>query len=244
MDKRPESPTTARELDFDDEPETPSKEAPRKMEASNLAETKPTEKKDPALETLKEAFPTIDAAVVKAVLTASGGHVEPAFNALLGMSDPDHHEEVPPPQPPRPNSQVDADALYARQLHEHYAATSSRDPPLPRPRQQTGLKPNEMYDKDHSFLDDDLPVIKENLRKGFLETQSKVNKWVMEFKKKIDGEEEEQPPLPPRRSADRRSADRERYDADPHVLGDDFAGLELRDDSRLPFHQHFLSITI
>lgn len=34
--------------------------------------------------TLKEAFPTIDAAVVRAVLRASGGSVEPAFNALLG----------------------------------------------------------------------------------------------------------------------------------------------------------------
>lgn len=34
--------------------------------------------------TLKEAFPTIDAAVVRAVLRASGGNVEPAFNALLG----------------------------------------------------------------------------------------------------------------------------------------------------------------
>ena len=37
--------------------------------------------------TLKEAFPSIDAAVVRAVLTASGGHVEPAFNALLGPSN-------------------------------------------------------------------------------------------------------------------------------------------------------------
>jgi hypothetical protein len=35
--------------------------------------------------TLKEAFPSIDAAVVKAVLIASGGKVEPAFNALLGI---------------------------------------------------------------------------------------------------------------------------------------------------------------
>ena len=34
--------------------------------------------------TLKEAFPSIDAAVVRAVLRASGGHMEPAFNALLG----------------------------------------------------------------------------------------------------------------------------------------------------------------
>lgn len=34
--------------------------------------------------TLKEAFPTIDVSVIKAVLVASGGNVEPAFNALLG----------------------------------------------------------------------------------------------------------------------------------------------------------------
>lgn len=36
--------------------------------------------------TLTEAFPTIDLAVVKAVLTASGGKLEPAFNALLGRT--------------------------------------------------------------------------------------------------------------------------------------------------------------
>ena len=35
--------------------------------------------------TLREAFPSVEPAVVKAVLTASGGRVEPAFNALLGM---------------------------------------------------------------------------------------------------------------------------------------------------------------
>ena len=63
------------------------------------------------------------------------------------------------------------------------------------------------------------------------------------LKKKIDGEEEEDFPsqarpdqryqsqqYAPRRSGEgRRSADRERYDADPQVLGDDFSALELRD---------------
>ena len=33
---------------------------------------------------LKEAFPAVDDGVIKAVLSASGGKVEPAFNALLG----------------------------------------------------------------------------------------------------------------------------------------------------------------
>lgn len=33
---------------------------------------------------LKEAFPSVDVGVIKAVLRASGGQVEPAFHALLG----------------------------------------------------------------------------------------------------------------------------------------------------------------
>lgn len=33
--------------------------------------------------TLQEAFPTIDPAVVRAVLVASSGQIEPAFTALL-----------------------------------------------------------------------------------------------------------------------------------------------------------------
>jgi len=45
---------------------------------------RPLSPQQQAENTLKEAFPSIDAAVVKAVLIASGGKVEPAFNALLG----------------------------------------------------------------------------------------------------------------------------------------------------------------
>ena len=108
---------------------------------------RPVSQFDQGLTTLKEAFPNTDAAVVKAVLMASGGKVEPAFNALLGMSDPSFvaEEEVehPPPQPPRPQArapayeaspyndassyatstpltQMEADELYARQLAEYY----------------------------------------------------------------------------------------------------------------------------
>ena len=91
-----------------------------------------------------------------------------------------------------------------------------------------------------------MPVIRENLRKGFLETQSKVNSFLSNLKKKIDGEDEEEepPPQPPRRGnypqqyggrrsgeMGRRSGDRERYDADPQVLGDDFASIHLQDDT-------------
>lgn len=208
---------------------------------------------------LKEAFPSIDAAVIKAVLIASRGQVDPAFNALLGMSDPDaiQHdaEEQPPPQPPRPQnaqSQLEADEAYARQLAQHYesqsaayeARTANRGPGNPpRRRQQTGLNPNELHDdRDHSFIDDDLPVIQEQLKKGFQETQTKVNSWFKDIKKKFDEQFDEneasseqhggRAPFAGRGSGEssRRSRDYERYDADPELLSDDFAGMKFHSD--------------
>lgn len=93
----PESPTTAKALDFDDEtPDTlsslrksvSSTEKPLPGAGEDAPPPKPPRPLAPeqqAENTLKEAFPFIDAAVVKAVLRASGGQVEPAFNALLGI---------------------------------------------------------------------------------------------------------------------------------------------------------------
>ncbi|KAI0837329.1 hypothetical protein F5Y06DRAFT_86873 [Hypoxylon sp. FL0890] len=278
----PESPTTVRpfEMDDDDIQETgvlgDDNAHPTTTTSTNTnqptatEETAPPKPPRPVTEQqknemiLKEAFPNIELVVIKAVLTASGGQIDPAFNALLGMSDPDAvqndpvREEVPPPQPPRPAgarspmSQLEADELYARQLAQHYdnvgayeARTTNRGPGGQYRRQETGLKPNEMYDREHSFIDDDLPVIKENLRKGFLETQTKVNSWFTNLKKKIDGEydeneDETQPSkhqrqhVMGRRSGEgsRRSADYHRYDADPQVLSDDFAGIRLHPDGR------------
>ncbi|KKA26093.1 hypothetical protein TD95_003540 [Thielaviopsis punctulata] len=210
---------------------------------------------------LREAFPTVDLPVIKAVLTASGGNVDRAFHALLQMTDPDaanddvaEEEVAPPPQPPRPSglrkymTQLESDELYARQLAEQYdnagAYESRTHSQNPSARGQS-LKPNEMYDRDHSFIDDDLPVIKENLRKGFLETQTKVNSWISTMKKKLDEALDEEDDhagssSQPQRFGGiaygrrpgqaRRSGDYERYDADPQVITDDFAGMKLAAD--------------
>lgn len=104
---------------------------------------------------------------------------------------------------------------------------------------------------------DDLPVIRENLRKGFEDTQTKVSSWVQNLKKRWDGEGmddeqsgrsygEEPNYSRPRRSGDlgRRSGDRERYDADPQLLDDDFAALELRDSEGKAFRVLNPSIVI
>ncbi|PGH15820.1 hypothetical protein AJ79_02201 [Helicocarpus griseus UAMH5409] len=275
----PESPTTARPLDFDDEPQesgvTPTQTSSHLTPGDDAPPPKPPRPLSPmqqAESTLKEAFPSIDAAVIKAVLVASNGNVERSFHALLGMSDPNAQVDVPPAKPPRPpqkdsptQRQLEADEMYARQLAEHYSGAGrarrhpdsawDHEPHLPRQSRDTGLKPNELYnDREHNFFDDDLPIIRENIRKGFLETQSKVNTWVQNFKKKLEGDEEDEygntPPRPAqgyaqgygesqtyrtRRSGEgRRSGDRERYDADPQVLSDDFSALELRDTEAQP----------
>ena len=47
---------------------------------------RPQSPRSQAKATLKEAFPNVDDGVIEAVLIASGGNIEPAFNALLGAS--------------------------------------------------------------------------------------------------------------------------------------------------------------
>lgn len=88
----PESPTTARPLDFDDEPQetgivqaassTPAQQTGR--DGPPPKPPRPLSPQQEAENTLREAFPTIEAKVVKAVLVASGWNVEQAFHALLG----------------------------------------------------------------------------------------------------------------------------------------------------------------
>jgi hypothetical protein len=99
-----ESPTTAREPDFDDDPHesntlqpehSPSPGPKRVSFQEVVDEDAPPPPKPPrplspqvqAENTLIEAFPSVDSKVVKAVLVASGYNVEPAFNALLSMAD-------------------------------------------------------------------------------------------------------------------------------------------------------------
>ena len=149
----PESPTTARPLDFDeDEPAaatgSPAPNPPPKDEAPTKP-PRPLSTREQNELTLREAFPTIDASVIKAVLTASGGSVEPAFNALLEMTDPGAQIQEPPPpaRPTRPvetaapqaQSQIEADEMYARQLHEHYSGAAGR----PQQQQQRPSQYNE-----------------------------------------------------------------------------------------------------
>lgn len=86
---------------------------------------------------------------------------------------------------------------------------------------------------------DDLPIIKENIRKGFVETQNKFNSWITDIKKRLDGDspensppsQYEQPTTRPLNQPSTRSSRDVGYDADPRVISDDFTHLHLRDSS-------------
>jgi hypothetical protein len=245
--------------------------------SDEIPPTKPPRPQSPqqqAEHTLIEAFPSIDAKVVRAVLMASGGKVEPAFNALLGMTDPDFQpEEAAPPQPPRPaqrqrqqqqqqqrqpQSQLEADEMYARQLAEQFnnQGQDQGRGQQTRYNQRERQGPNQQRprydeeDREHSFFDDDLPEIGRNIQRGFAETQKQVNSWITTFKKRIDGDDNDddedlysgpsssnarparqnfgpsqsEQMYGIRKSAEhqqpRRSVEQQRYDSDPHVLDD------------------------
>jgi hypothetical protein len=88
---RAESPTTARPLDFDDEPQesgvttsSPAATQPAPAEDAPPKPPRPLSPREQSEITLKEAFPSVEPGVVKAILTASNWNVERAFNALLG----------------------------------------------------------------------------------------------------------------------------------------------------------------
>lgn len=104
----PESPTTVHPLNFEDDsvlevasqtgggttsgppsPRTESASPPPPPPPPKPARLNPHQQQE---HTLREAFPTLDPAVVRAVLTASGWNMERAFHALLGI-----YFQSPPP---------------------------------------------------------------------------------------------------------------------------------------------------
>jgi len=148
--------------------------------------------------------------------------------------------------------------MYARQLAEQF---NSQGPDQghgqqTRYNQRERQGPNQQRpryneeDREHSFFDDDLPEIGRNIQRGFAETQKQVNSWITTFKKRIDGDDNDddedlysgssssnarparqnfgpsqsEQMYGIRKSAEhqqpRRSVEQQRYDSDPHVLDD------------------------
>jgi hypothetical protein len=126
--------------------------------------------------------------------------------------------------PPESQQQRYSDRRRTPPIHTHPSLTSSASRDRQRPSDQS-----QSQQKERSFIDDDLPVIKDNIKKGWSQLVSKV-------KSTFDGEDAP-PPQPPRpgSTAEPYRYTRQqstRYDADPRVLGDDFSHLKVQDSSQ------------
>ena len=144
-----------------------------------IANVNPAAKQEnPNVATLKSAFPDIDSTVINAVLIASSNNLEKAFDGLLGMSDPSFKPDMPARPVERALSyeqqyQISADEEYARKLASQN--TRRQRPSTERRQSQQESTPQ---DSSRNFLDDDLPVLKENIVQGFNETKLKVGSFI------------------------------------------------------------------
>ncbi|SCU85620.1 LAME_0D02080g1_1 [Lachancea meyersii CBS 8951] len=120
-------------------PETPeySDEERPPLPERNSSRTQVSQ--NPILAELTEAFPNIETKYVKAVLIASQGVLDPAFNALLYLSDPTFEAEASVPSAPavaegqglaRPpkvgQTQLEQDEMLARQLDAQFNKSRTR----------------------------------------------------------------------------------------------------------------------
>lgn len=203
--------------------ETSEKRPPlpaRKSTASPL-------KQNPILNQLKEAFPGIEEKYVKAVIIASQGALDPAFNALLYLSDPSFENEAPLPSQPtttpavrRQLTQMEQDEILARQLDEQFnkprhqrGDENERHARQRRIRQREqefndrARRSGEGVDEDEDFLsqfvDKDLPQIRDTVNRNIQETSKKVGQWFSGITKTFSQEEQQgyaTPEKPPTRA--------------------------------------------
>ena len=84
------------------------------------------------------------------------------------------------------------------------------------------------------IIPDELPVLRENVKQQFSEAKTRLNSWVRNFSKKLDGDIHPDPPQTSVGGYSYGRSEQTRYDADPYVIGDDFTHLNLHDNESMP----------
>lgn len=196
---------------------------------------------------LTEAFPSIEVNVVRAILIAAQGQLDPAFNGLLSLTDSAYEVDEsqfetvsqPPPRSATPRGQQRTQERQQTQMEEderlaQMLAGEERGIASGQHRTRGGYPGQEPVD-DRSFFDDDLPQIKETFTKGFNETKDKVNSWLGNFRKKMDGESSNAFPAGGSGTSDgvgsyqpNRTTRARFYDGEPDYI--DFQGIKLNDN--------------
>lgn len=121
----------------EEDEENPPSLPQRKAKSEGSETTDDSSEKNPIFEQLKDAFPNMESKFIKAVIIASQGALDPAFNALLYLSDPESGKDIELPKKPvtaeapqlparRRQTQLEQDEMLARQLDEQFNKSRQR----------------------------------------------------------------------------------------------------------------------
>ncbi|GEQ71947.1 hypothetical protein JCM33374_g5633 [Metschnikowia sp. JCM 33374] len=134
---------------------------------------------------LKEAFPQVEDKYISAFLIASEGRIDPAFNALLSLSDPSFKPEpvVVPPKPIAKDKKPEYtdDELLARELQKEFDREERRRRSAAAKSRQRNAPPQESEDESP----DEIDQLKEQFSQGFEEAKTTINSWVTGLTKKF-----------------------------------------------------------
>ncbi|CCF57595.1 hypothetical protein KAFR_0C06040 [Kazachstania africana CBS 2517] len=172
--------------------------------------TPETKEENPIFKQLREAFPNIEENHIKAVIIASQGAIDPAFNALLFLSDPDSGKDIKlPSRPVTPGisshkklNQLEQDEMLARQLSDQYNKPRRGRHHRPRPhRPQPGTDEYAWYeariqdrerrrhrpltDEERREIYDDDDTWANFVEKDLPELRAKANKSIQETATKV-----------------------------------------------------------
>lgn len=141
---------------------------------------------------LKDAFPNVEEKLITAVLIASQGNPDPAFNALLYISDPSVEAEIPEPAPPVPSKQVNMpkstltdDELLARKLQKEFELEDKRRRAQHHDRERRRRRHQSQPEDLEDDSVDEFGQIKESFSQGFEEARTTLNGWVSGIAKKF-----------------------------------------------------------
>lgn len=168
----------------------PTTAATGKTEEEEDAPVPPARPLSPAAQIkkdLKDAFPQIDDKYIEAVLIASEGRADPAFNALLFLLDPTFKPEPVPVTrtAPKAHREVTDDELLARQLQKEFEKEDRR-------RRAKAHKSRQAERDQEDDSPDEFDQIKETFTQGFEEAKTTINSWVSGLSKKF-GQDDEAP---------------------------------------------------
>ncbi|KGU33889.1 hypothetical protein MGS_00503 [Candida albicans P78042] len=174
----------------------------------------PPRPKDPTqeiIDDMKQAFPNIEEKYIIATLIASQGNPDPAFNALLYISDPTFKPEIPVYKPPalasstgpvgtggggRNQKELTDDELLARKLQKEFELEDERNRRNRRRSSHERQRVEQQRQRQHRRGDDDdelddspdeFEQIKETFTQGLEEAKSTLNGWVSNIAKRFEG---------------------------------------------------------